>query len=205
VTYAPTHVLGLDQAASSGWGIAPIGGKLLEHGVARDCTQRAQVLRRVLEIVQAWDALLVVFEDHTGFWQDYGTNRTPDGQHRAPKRNAAVPVSLGESRGRWFEQLELAGHPKLLRIGVAPSDWQPRVLGVPQRIGSAMLKHHAKEWASRYVGKPITDENEADGICITAWGALDGASVLANGRKERRVNERVKRARKKQMALFGGT
>lgn len=203
--YQPTHVLGLDQASNSGWGIAPVRGKVVKHGVARDSMERAEVLRLAFDFVNGVLAnLLVTFEDHTGFWQNYGTNRTADGHHQAPKRNAAVPISLGEARGRWFEQLELAGHPKLLCIGVKPSEWQPRVLGVPQSIGSAMLKHHAKLWASQHMGKQITDENEADGICITAWGALDGISVLEHGRKEIRVRERVKRVRRRQMALFGG-
>jgi hypothetical protein len=209
MTYAPSHVLGIDQASTSGWAIAviavqPIAGQVVQHGVAKDHAGRVRALDEALKHVQGCiDDLLIVFEDHSGFSMAYGSNRSADGRHQAPTRNAAAILGLGEAKGWWVSLLEGLGHPASLRLKVSPQDWRARVLGCSQSIGTDALKERALRWAKAHVRHGLVDHNEAEGICIAAWGSCDGMSVLQHGRREKRVAAREQRAESKQMPLWG--
>jgi len=206
VKYTPTIVLGIDQAKASGWAIATPGGRVLQHGLAKHHGEREDALHEALRYAHhAADDLLVVFEDHGAISLSYGGRKRADGQDQAPKRNAAMLLGLGAARGRWDELLDGIGHPEVLRLKVTPRDWRARVLGVGQSIGTDALKRRAVEWATRHVGREVTDHNEAEGICICAWGAIDGVAVLAHQRKATRMVSRVKRAAQKQLALEEGS
>lgn len=203
MTYAPTHVLGIDQAKASGWGIAQVGGKVLEHGLAKDHgARKAAILRALDHTLGVIDDLLIVFEDHSGFRLGYGTNQTEDGRHQAPTRNTAAILGLGAARGRWDELLDEVGHPEMLRISVTPTDWRARIIGGSQG-GTDAIKERAKAWATGHVRHAVTDHNEAEGICLAAWGAFDGISVLQAGRRDNRQHARQKRAENKQLGLWG--
>lgn len=202
MTYQPTHVLGVDQAARSGWALCRVGGLCLESGVAANDGKREGVILRALELAGGVENLLFVFEDHTDIPLH---NRAQWSREKgAPKRNAASLIGMGRALGRWEGLLGHFEHPEKLRMGVTSEAWRLRVLNCSNKPGTEELKERAKRWACLRTGRSITDDNEAEAICIATWGAIDGLSVLANGRKERRVHERVKRARKRQMALFGG-
>lgn len=200
--YQPTHVLGVDQAARSGWGLCRVGGLCLESGVADTCGKREGVIMRALELAGGPQNLLFVFEDHTDIPL---SNRAQwSREHGAPTRNAASLIGMGRALGRWDGLLDHYAHPEMLRIGVTSEAWRLRVLSCSNKPGTKELKERAKRWAQQRTGRSITDPDEAEAICIATWGAIDGLSVLANGRKQVRVRERVKRARKRQMPLFGG-
>lgn len=203
--YAPTHVLGIDQAATSGWAIAPCGGRVFEHGVAKGRNGRLYALDRVYEHAHQAANLLVVFEDHSGISLSYGGRKNADGSDQAPTRNAAMLLGLGAARGRWDELLDGIGHPEALRLKVTPRDWRARVLGTGQSIGADALKARALLWASQHVGENLTDHNEAEAVCIAAWGAIDGVAMLEHGRKLVRLKGSVKRAAARQLPLMGGT
>lgn len=204
--YAPTHVLGIDQARASGWSLVPLGLGLQRphsYGLAVRHPARVQALQVALSAVQDIAKLLVVFEDHSKISLTYGNNRGPGGKHCAPKRNTAGILGLGAARGRWDELLDELGHPEKLRISVPMDDWRMRVLGCSNKPGSEELKERAKRWAMAHTQDGICDDNVAEAICIAAWGTLDGLSVLQHGRKEERVKARVKRAATKQIPMWG--
>lgn len=201
---APTFVLGIDQAAVSGWAIARVGGRVLESGVARERSLREGVIMRAIELAGDVEELLLVFEDHSDIPLGHRARYNPK-TRMGPQRNAASLIGMGRALGRWEGLLDHYAHPERLRIGVTSADWRIRVLGCTNKPGTEELKARAQRWArGQMPGAAMADHNEAEAVCIAAWGALDGASVLAKGREVRRMGARRRKAQKRQQELFGG-
>lgn len=202
-------VLGIDQAARSGWAIACVGGSfshpmLVEHGVATTAKERRTVVEHALAQAGG-DArgLLVMFEDHakmplTRLTQyDHQTSRRRRG---APERSTASILGQGESRGWWNEQLNLVEHPTRLRDAVEPRTWRARVLG-SSRGDTAALKEAAKRFASARLRTTIDDDNEAEGICICTFAMVDGIARLDVRRTKARLYARASRNERRQLEL----
>lgn len=200
---APTHVLGVDQAADSGWSIARVGGRVLEHGMARGREAREGVIMRALDLSGGPESLLFVFEDHSDI-PLFNKARYDHVKRIGPQRNAGSLIGMGRALGRWEGLLDHYAHPERLRIGVTSSDWRMRILGCSNKPGTEELKQRALRWARGATGAYVSDHNEAEAVCIAAWGALDGASVLAKGREVRRMAARTRRVRSRQGSLFYG-
>lgn len=195
-------VLGIDQASESGWAVhTGPGGRVVAHGVARTWQDRHAAIQCALDhagSVGSAAELLVVFEDHSGISLKKGTRGKPT-------RSTASILGLGAARGRWDEALDRVGHPDSKRIQVEPKDWRGRVLGLGEHASTDLCKKCACEWATRQLYEIITDHNEAEGICITCWGALDGLSVWQGRRNLERAKARGKKQAKKQGVLdLGG-
>lgn len=198
---AITAVLGLDQAARTGWGIARVGGQLVTHGLARTAKER----RAVVELALAHAGgdprqLLVCFEDHTEMpaWRlsryDHTTQRK--GRAGAPERSTASLIGLGKPYGRWEERLDDIEHPERCRLKATPRQWRLRVLG-----NEWATKEHALQWASAFTRERIDDDNEAEGIGLTALAALEGVAMLEGKRLKQRLYARGKREERRQLEL----
>ncbi|HMJ10021.1 MAG TPA: hypothetical protein VK524_01385, partial [Polyangiaceae bacterium] len=126
---------------------------------------------------------------------DRGTERkTREG---APERSARSLVGLGKPHGYWSAVLDAAGHSERLRIDVEPCDWRRRVHGVVK----GDVKGAAVRWASRQVGRSITDDNEAEAICLACFAALDGMAMVGQAQLKQRVYARGKRNERRQLDL----
>lgn len=203
-----TTVLGIDQAARSGWAIARVDLRqptIVGHGVARTHADRRDVVEAARQHA-AGDLrqLVVMFESHAGMPLSRLTrhDRTTARQGRpgAPERSTASILGQGAARGRWEELLDLVGHPERLRDDVEPRVWRARVLGTT-RGDTEQLKHLAQTWASQHLGVAIEDPDEAEGVCLCAFGMHDGLLRLAQRRREARVYARGKREEQRQLEL----
>lgn len=194
-------VLGIDQATRSGWGLAlpwgavmPHSDTFLAHGLASNAAQRKVVLElavaklvallgSVRSTAQALDALLVVLEDHSKMPIHRKAQWSRDavtGDVKRPERSTGTLLTMGGSRDRWLEQLELLGHPKRNVLLVEPRVWRKAVLGTSINLTTDAWKAQAVMWVKAASGDPtITDHNEAEGMCLTAWGAMAGVQRLA--------------------------
>ncbi len=155
----PGYVLGVDQAASSGWAVVELDQRrVVAHGVATtsEARRRALVGLRDLPGFRVRE-LLVVFEDHS----TYPTKSTQQG------------IELGVSLGRWLELLDIFDHPARRRIRVAPAEWR-RVMGTTAYLDREAWKAQAKMWATTVVRSRVVSDDEAEAICIATWGAWDG-------------------------------
>lgn len=206
MTVEPKYVLGIDQGANAGWALARVGGAVERSGVATTPAMRVAVLGMVLnQCVESInngvnpELLLVVAEDHSDIPLSNRARWTRT--KGAPKRNTGSLIGMGRSLGRWDGMLDWNAHPERLRIGVTSEDWRMRVLHCRNGLGTEELKERSKRWASGHVGRWIADDNEADAICIAAWGALDGLGVLMAERVQRRTKARIKRELNKQKPL----
>ena len=189
--------LGVDQAARSGWGIVD-GANVLEHGVATDFAARRDVVARAIERAGGPTRLLVAFEDHGALPLQFERRGSRTGQ---PGTSTAAHVGLGDARGRWNEWLDAAGHPERLRLLIAPDDWRGRVHGTV----SGDVKGAAVRWASNRLGERIDDHDEAEGLCLACFAALDGPAILEQGRLKRRLYARGKRNERRQLELGEGS
>ena len=201
---APTVSLGLDQARRTGWGLG-LSRRVVESGVASSHEERLAVCERARELADGdMRRVFVLFECHAGMpltrltRMDGATRRT--GRHGAPERSTASILGLGAARGRWEELLDMLGHPEALRDDVEPRTWRARVLGVTTG-GSAHLKQVACEWASAHLGREVTDPDEAEGACITAFAAVDGLARLVQRRARHRLYARGRREERRQLEL----
>lgn len=202
---AITAVLGVDQAERSGWGIAqPAHGlahTFLAHGVARNDEELKAVVALALRHAGGEPRqLLVMFEDHSKFPFNYRAGfdpRTGEGPKRDPLK---VGIGLGRALGHWEFALNDLGHPATLRDAVEPRVWRRRVLGTAKGTAD-QLKHLAATWATMRLGEPIFDADEAEGVCITAFAALDGVARLAQRRAAQRTSYREWRDRERQLGL----
>lgn len=205
----PKYVLGIDQGKHGGWAFAKVGGSVFMSGVAKTPEARVAVVGHALNLITEElvdeglgivpDRLLLVYEDHSDITL---SNRAKwSRKHGAPERNAGSLIGMGRSLGRWDGMLDWNAHPERLRLGVTSEDWRMRVLGCSNRLGTEELKERAKRWASAHTGRDVCDDNEAEAICIAAWGALDGLGVLLAQRVQRRTKDRIKRELAKQKPL----
>lgn len=199
MTADPKYVLGIDQGQRGGWAIAIIGGHVLDSGVATTPAMRVAVVQSAMQRGFDQEALLLAYEDHGDIPLSNRARWTR--KKGAPQRNASTLIGMGRSLGRWEGVLDYYSHPERLRIGVTSEDWRMRVLHCRNALGTEELKERAKRWAQAHTGRDICDHNEAEAVCIAAWGALDGLGVLMARRLQQRTKARIKRELSKQKPL----
>lgn len=169
-------VLGVDQATESGWCIH-VGGRPIAHGTLNvwDWNARREVVLRALEAANpdndngAPRAFVFAWENH----------------EQAPLKSYKSTVQvlrLGGAYALWFDSLNRARHPEHMRIGTSVRSWRTSVLGLKASHKRAECKAQALRWAREYTGKPMASEDEAEGICISAWGAREGITQLERAR-----------------------
>jgi hypothetical protein len=198
--------LGLDQAASTGWGIAAERGRVMRHGVARTHAQRREALELALRFAGGEpSALYVWFEKHdhmpvtrlTRF--DHDTQRAGPRQG-APERSNATLIGMGKAYGRWLELCDLVGVPESHRCEVRPVTWRSIVHGTT-RGTTEVIKRAAMDFASMAVGEPIADADHAEGICITAWASIHGFAVIDGEKSRARMDRRIAKELARQGTL----
>ena len=202
----PDVAFGIDQGKSSGWGLMRVGtGRFIDTGLARTARHRRRALELALAACEGdVSRLLVMLEDHTKMpitrltRADFKTRRRAGSRRGAPQRSTGSIIGQGDSRGRWLERLDDLDHPRILRDKVEPRVWRIRVLGTTGG-GEERLKRLACQWASTRVGLPIRDHNQAEGVAITAFCALDGLARLEQRR--RKARERAQLGRLVQQSL----
>ena len=202
MTRAPiTACLGLDQAARTGWAIGLVGsGRIVAHGVAHKAQQRKDVVELALAHAGGDPRqLLVMFEQHDCMAldrltaKDHRTKRT--GRYfvqRGPKQIHG----MGKAYGRWEERLDDVGHPERLRFEAEPRAWRRRVLG-----NQWASKEDAVLWAKAYTHEDIRDDNEAEGLGLTVFAAIDGVAMLEATKSKARMVARARREAAAQMEL----
>ena len=177
-------VLGTDQATASGWCIH-VGHTPVRYGLARDALARQAVVRLASvfagELGGSATDFVFVFENHAGI-----------------RRHWHASLSLAGSLHRWFEHLDLLGHPAYLRIGVAPVTWQATVLGVCTRETSEERKAQSLRWASDHVRAQISSHDVADAIGLSRWGTTDGLRELDRRKWEGSVKKRIQAAARRK-------
>ena len=188
-------VLGLDTGVHGGWSIH--AGAVELSGVARSAKDRQTVVATAVRKAEANQVpLLVVFEDHSKMPLKRKTRG--DRRHRgAPERSTASVLGMGGARDRWHEQLDLVEHPMSWRMKVEPKRWRQR-FGF--RGNTDSLKRQACTWASNETRRTITDHNEAEAICLSCWGAIDGLTEHEAKRELERVKAKEARERRKGAA-----
>lgn len=164
----PGYVLGVDQAATSGWAVAELDGRrIVAHGVAKTSPERRKALSGLRQLPGfRVSRLLVVTEDHTTF----------------PAESTAQAVGMGVGLGRWLELLDIFDHPPRLRVKAAPKEWR-KVLGTTANLDRAAWKATAKFWATATCRVQVRSDDEAEAVCIAAWGAWDGLYQWAAARR----------------------
>jgi hypothetical protein len=195
--------LGIDQAARSGWGIG-VERQVVHSGVASTHAERKAVVGLARDLVGGdMRQLLVMFECHSrmpiGRLTRADRNTPRQGRQGAPERNTATILGMGAARGRWEAVLDELGHPKSLRDEVEPRVWRAK-LGIAGRDTEA-LKQAACRWASAHCGRVITDIDEGDGSCITAFASIDGIARNEARKAAQRTDARGKRNERRQLDL----
>jgi len=160
-------VLGIDQAAVSGWCIARRTAtgtaEVVAHGVVTKAAERRDVIAQALLAcdVASGERMAAVYEAHTVGGGD--------------RWNPATMIGMGDARGRWLESLELAGVPRRLCIGVTPYVWRSAM------IGRHRMKRHEMKAAAvlscRGRGVTVASDDEAEAVLIAMWGALWCAEI----------------------------
>lgn len=203
-------VLGLDQAARTGWAIGALRDGLpptvVRHGVAKTHAERKAVVELALEYAGGDPRqLLVMYESHAGMpltrLTRHDRQSARQGRAGAPERSTASILGQGAAKGRWDELLDMLEHPERLRDQVEPRTWRARVLG-PTRAGTEQLKHLACTWATAALGQVVDDPDEAEGCGICAFAMRDGIARLEQRRTQARVQARGKREEKRQLSLI---
>lgn len=186
------YVLGIDQAASSGWAVAdPLGGRILRSGVVHGVgthkgTHDMVAMLEQLRALPAfdWSRVLVVFEDHGTIAGDYRQRFDPATGER-PDRNPRVPLGLGHARGEWSALLNLRGHPTSQRLLASPTEW--RVVYKGLRMPGDDPKATAMRWASAMTGRRVDHPDEADAMGLAVWGSVTGLHRFAEDRLRKRA------------------
>ena len=198
--------LGLDQAGKTGWGLAPERGPIVRHGLATTDAQWMAVVRLALEYAgNDPKRLFVMFEQHDHMplgrlgKDDHETTRRHGTNKYAPQISTKTVIGMGENAGIWKGFLLWNGVPRSHFLQVRPTTWRARIHGVQR---ADLVKQAAVDWASKEVGETIASHDHAEGICITAWAAIDGFGRYDALKTKARMEARVARELGKQGALF---
>lgn len=201
---APRVVLGLDQARTSGWGLAPERGRVEHHGLARTASQRRDVVELALSMVDGDPRrVFVMFEQHdhmplSRLGRDDFTTKRSGTRAFAVERGPKQIHGMGKAYGRWEEQLDLFGIPVSMRAEVQPHVWRRAIHGV---TSGEQIKEAALKWALGTLNEPLASHDEAEAICITAYAALSGIAALDGARIHQRAVTQAKKQAASQGAL----
>lgn len=167
VARGPGYVIGIDQATCSGWAAVELKRRqCVLSGRAKTPAEQKHALLDLEALPGfSWREALVVMEDHRHIPADKG-------------KSVGTLLKLGEARGRWHALLSVFDHPETHRILVQPQRWR-RILGTRAHLPRAAWKAQAKLWSSAVCARPITNDDEAEAICIASWGAWDGLAQWA--------------------------
>jgi hypothetical protein len=155
-------VIAVDPGAIAGWAIAA-DGVIVASGSAKNITERIDALDK-LEAVLMGDVderVVAVLETWT-----VGGGRGRDGQ--GTRWTPQTMIGLGASRGRWLEQLALAGLPDRRIVSVTPSTWRGAILDGLRRRTTDECKASAQMVARLRLGHEVGPD-EAEAVCIALW------------------------------------
>jgi hypothetical protein len=169
-------VLVIDPAARSGWVIRTDKG-VVAYGTAKTAVARGSVVREAAQLARDMRGRLVIVMEK---W-------TVGGARRGKTRwNPITMIGLGDSRGRWLEQMELIGLPRSRVVTVTPAQWRRTTFG-----GIRMNRDAAKARALAVVrsrGFEVAGDDEAEAILISDWAIRDSEAVrVAAAKKTRSV------------------
>jgi hypothetical protein len=169
----PVVILGIDPARSSGWALWA-SGHIDAFGVCGHARDRQDAVRLAQHAAADLDyPLVIVYERHT--------------VGGGARWNPETMMGMGEARGRWLEQLELAGVKRSHVIGVTPGTWRRAALGASTgRMQRDGLKALAVQ-SCKARGYPVTNDDEAEAILIALWGAQASAEVRQLATRKRRA------------------
>jgi hypothetical protein len=168
-------VLGVDQATTSGWSIhvarrPVVSGKL----DVWSWQARREVLRMAYDLANEKPGYASNWAPR---WFVFAYENHSDAPLKSYKSTPQV-MSLGGSRDLWFDSLNRLGHPENLRIGTTSRTWRSKVLGLKAALAGYECKAQAVRWAVNHTGKAGIGHDEAEAICVAAWGSLDGCAEL---------------------------
>lgn len=205
------RILAVDQAEHSGWcmivptpsALAPARIQRAPHlsivhwGLASNALEREHAIRTALAQSPDRDELYVVLEDHSDI-PLVAKTRFDRGRGRGhkPTITTATVLGMGDARGRWREQLELAGLAKSHVRMVTPEVWRGHVLG--RRMAKArkeIAKPAALTVAQSIVKQPLETDDVAEAICIGLWAA-EHLEYLINTERAEARQKRAERAAK---------
>lgn len=152
-------ILAIDPGKASGWAIF-VAGESGESGVARTRIDRRDACVLASDVAEVRKLPLVVVAEK---W-------TPGGKFAG----ARTMAGLGAQWGLWLAAIEEAEIPKARIIRVHTQTWRAATLGGGWGIKSDEWDWRAKACVSRETGVLITDDNEADAICIGLWAIRAG-------------------------------
>jgi len=160
----PTYILGVDQAARSGFALLRRYGvdiDVVDSGVVVDSDERATVVnwcfRQACEKVEQPRPLIIAMERHT-----FGTKSTLGGLHA--------------QRGRWLQCIEHASIAYKHEFRVKyymPQFWRAHVLDLPYRTEEDEAKLKARQHSALILSKHVDEvcADHAEGLCIALCAA----------------------------------
>lgn len=148
-------ILALDPATKSGWAIFS-RGRLLGSGVARDASDRFEVLEAAAEIGADEELPVIVVAEtwSCGNWKSWD-----------------AIAGVHQAWGRWAEQLELGGFDAVVRVLV--DTWRHDIFGTRAKLPRKVAKELAKTRVKSMYGKKASAD-EAEAILIGEWGCRAG-------------------------------
>lgn len=166
------YVLGIDQARSSGLAVFDVvRRRCVMSGTVVGAQAQQEALLALGELAGfSWSSLLVVLEDH---------GHVPKRKNKSTR----VVLGLGEARGRFRALLSVYGHPEENVIRVAPSTWRKMFGPMPRGTRRSRWKAEAMSWATMHLGYAPGSDDEAEAICIAAWGVWNGLAVWSRHRQ----------------------
>lgn len=195
--------VGVDQAKRSGWGIAR-DRSVVRWGIARTADERAAVVALARELAGgSLQHVYVMLEDHSRMKLsrlqagDRTTQRAP-GEHWVQRSTASI-IGLGDARGRWREQLELAGHPVALLDQIDPLEWRKR-MGISGPDAKRLACRVAEQVIGMGVGT-LDDDDLAEGVCLTLFAATEGRLREALRRQQQRADTKTRKQLRSQGVL----
>jgi hypothetical protein len=199
----PVISMGVDQAKRSGWGIAR-DRTVVRWGIARTARDRAAVVALARELAGgSLQSVYVMMEDHTQMKLqrlqagDRSTQRAPG--DRWVQRSTASIIGIGDARGRWREQLELAGHPVALLDQIDPLEWRRR-MGIHGRDAKTLACRVAEQVIGMAIGT-LTDDDLAEGVCLTLFAATEGRLRDALRKQTQRADSKTRKQLRSQGVL----
>jgi hypothetical protein len=150
-------ILGIDPGQVSGWALGVDHERILEHGTARNASDRRAAVERAWQVAADRGAPVKVAME----WVTAGGG------------GARTAMGIGQARGRWLEVLELAGYSAARVIRCTPYQWRTGTHGVVRSTASTREARTSEYKAAAQAYTGIAQPDAAEAACIALWGAAE--------------------------------
>lgn len=179
-------VLAIDPGATSGWSLY-LGDTYVASGAAKSCEVRTSAIDALRALTEREGYASLKAAPVVAAVEMWTVGGRKGRAGKGDRWNPSTMIGMGAARGRWLEQLALAGLPDRRVLSVVPQTWRTILAPFP-RTTTEQAKASAVRLAKAIAGRDVGPD-EAEGVMIGRWAtrAPVALALVAPRKRQRRA------------------